>query len=103
MEAVDEVPVDEAHIRLYTKFRQLELLKWMSCKNYTLDSFQTLHIQHLHMIAGTNITKLVLHGLSGIKPHCFIQGVYMHEWSYIIMDRSSNKVGLLHDTFQIGI
>ena len=54
------------------------------------------------MVACTNITKLVLHGLLQIKQYCFIQGVLYAKMGSYVMGRSLNKVGLLHDTFQIG-
>ena len=79
-----------------------------------MDGIQKLHIVRLsnrtHVIftdvVCTNITTLVQHGLLQIKQYCFIQGVLICE-NMIIGPISwidpSNKVGLLHDTFQVGI
>ena len=76
MELVDEAPVDEAPIGLYTKLRKT--------RTFEIDVIQKLHIgklsnlAHIILIYGylcINITNLVLHGLLQIKQYCFIQGV----------------------------
>ena len=96
-------PVGEAPIGLYIKFRKT--------RTFEMDVMQKILIWKLSNLAHAIFTNGCLyqyHSISVIwattnKTMLFYPGcVNMQKYDHI-MDRSSNKMGLLHDTFQIGI
>ena len=66
---VDEEPIYEAPIRFYKKLTKT----WNSEMNVMQKKkcFQTLHIQYLHIVAYTNITKVVIRNKTIVfYPRC---------------------------------